>query len=226
MIAVAIGLVLAPGLGAAISPMAIVAVLILLTSTGGRTRALMFSLGVFTATLALAAIVLVVSLSAQVHTSGTSSKIASGVSLTLGFLLIWFAFKQWQKRPKPGKPVVSPKWMTSLDTATADKSFTLGIALSLMNAKNIPIAIATVTAVTQLSAGPWVNASAIVVFAVLGSLGVVIPLIAAVVGGATVAGDLKEAKGYLVEHNAIILATVFVLLGAQTVGKSMGHLLG
>lgn len=226
MLAVAIGLVLAPGLGAAISPMAIVADLILLTAKAGRSRAVMFGLGVFVATLVFASVVLVALMTVNVHTSETSAKIAAGFSLVLGFLLIWFALRQWQKRPRPGKKVVSPKWMTSLDSASGFKAFTLGIALSFMNAKNIPLTIATVTAVVHLGAPLWINAVATLFFAVLGSLGVAVPLLASILGGTGFEEKLKETKEYLVEHNAVILAIVFLLLGAQTVGKAFGHLFG
>lgn len=226
MLAVAIGVVLAPGLGAAISPMAIVADLILLTTKAGRSRALMFGLGVFAATLAFAMVVLIALLTVHVHTSETSAKIAAGVSLILGFLLIWFAVKQWHKRPRPGKQVASPQWMESLDSASGFKAFTLGVALSFMNAKNIPLTIATITAVVHLGAQLWVNIVAAVLFATLGSLGVFIPLIASIFGGTAFEEKLQETKEYLVAHNAVILAVVLLLLGAQTVGKAIGHLFG
>lgn len=226
MIATALGLVLAPGLGAAISPMAIVAMLLLLTSDGGRTKAVLFAIGVFVATFALAGLVLVVATTAQVHQDGPKSKISAAISLALGLLLIYFAFKQWHKRPTHGHTATSPKWMTSLDSATPAKTFVLGAALSLMNAKNIPIAIATVTTVVQLGAPAWVNLTAVVIFAALGTLGVIVPLGAATAGGAGAAEKLRETKSYLVQHNAVILAVVFLLLGAQTVGKAVGHLFG
>lgn len=226
MIAVAIGLVLAPGLGAAISPMAIVAVLILLTAQGGKFRAVLFAAGVFLATLVLATIVLVVSLTAQVHSAGAPSKVASAVSLALGLLLVWFAVKQWRKRPRAGHEVVAPKWMSSLDTMSAPKAFILGVGLAFMNAKNIPLTIATVTTVVQLNAAAWVNIVTLVVFAVLGTLGVAVPVLASVIGGSKLAEKLSDTKGYLVQHNSVILSIVFLLIGAQTIGKAIGHLLG
>lgn len=226
MIATAIGLVLAPGLGAAISPMAIVAMLLLLTSTGGRAKAVTFAVGVFAATLTLAGLVLAAAMSAGVHQGGPKSKIAAAVSLALGLLLVYFAIKQWRKRPHHGHTAETPKWMASLDSASTAKTFVLGAGLSLMNAKNIPLAIATMTTVVQLGAPLWVNVTAAVTFAALGTLGVLVPLGAAAVGGEAAAEKLRDTKSYLVQHNSVILAVVFLLLGAQTVGKALGHLFG
>lgn len=226
MIATIIGLVLAPGLGAAISPMAIVAMLILLTAKGGRSRAVMFAAGVFAATLALASVVLVASLTAGVHQAGPASRVSASISLALGLLLIWFAFKNWHKRPRPGQTATAPRWVSSLDSASGIKTFLLGAGLSLLNAKNIPLAIATITSVVQLNAPVWANLIAVVLFAALGTLGVLVPLGAAVAGGTAASEKLQEAKGYLVQHNSIILALVFLLLGAETVGKALVHLFG
>ncbi|GAA3862235.1 hypothetical protein GCM10022381_03060 [Leifsonia kafniensis] len=226
MIGVAIATVLGPGLGAAISPMAIVAVLILLTSTNGPSRARFFSLGVFSTTALIAVLVLAVSLAFGLHESGHRALWASLVSLCLGVLLLVFGYRQWRSRPRRDTTSVAPRWMASLENTTQTKAFILGCMLSLANAKNIPLTISTFTAVVQHGATVSAGIVAVAVFAVLGSAGVILPLLAARFGGATMTGTLREAKGYLVEHNALILAIVFALLGAETIGKALGHIFG
>jgi threonine/homoserine/homoserine lactone efflux protein len=224
MLAVTLGIVFAPGLGAAISPMAIVAELILLTTTAGRARAYLFTLGVFVSTLAFAFLVLVVLLSFQVDSSDTGSRIAAGFSVILGFLLMWFAVRQWVSRPARGEDAVTPKWMSTLDTASGLKAFTVGVALSFLNAKNVPLTIATVTAVVHRDAPLWANVVAIIFFAALGSLGVVVPIVGSLVGGTVFETKLQDAKAFLVQHNAVILSVVFLMLGAQMAGKAIGNL--
>lgn len=95
-----------------------------------------------------------------------------------------------------------------------------------MNAKNIPLTMATVTSVAHVDLPLWGYMVAVALFALLASLGVIIPIIASAVGGLAFEEKLEETKEYLVAHNAVILATVFLLLGAQIVGKAIGHLFG
>jgi hypothetical protein len=220
----AIGEVLAPGVGAAISPMPIVAVLLLVTSAGGRRKAVLFATGFVAAVFAVSMIVLALSDGADVSSSSTPSKIASAITLLLGVLFLFLACKQWGNRPRPGHEVPTPKWMKALDTATPGTAFKLGLVLSAASLKNLPLMITASTGVAQTGVSVLGAVIALVAFSLLAGIGLFFPLVMLHFGPEGTEAKVVVAKDYLISHSAIIVAVLFVILGAQNIGKALGPL--
>jgi threonine/homoserine/homoserine lactone efflux protein len=220
----ALGEVLAPGVGAAISPMPIVAVLLLVTGGGGRRKALLFATGFVLAVFAVSMIVLALSDGADVSSSSTPSKIASAVTLLLGVLFLWLAWKQWSNRPRAGHEVASPKWMKALDTATPGAAFKLGLVLSAVSLKNLPLMITASTGVAQTGVSVVGAVIVLVVFSLLAGIGLFFPLVMLRFGPAGTEAKVVVAKDFLISHSAVIVAVLFVILGGQNIGKALGPL--
>src|ERR1700754_2131826 len=112
----AIGQALPFAVGVAISPMPIVAVVLILVTPRARSNGPAFLLGSVLGVAVVGAILLVVADPAGASDDGGPATWVSWVKIALGAGLLALAVKQWRDRPRPGEDVAMPKWMAALDT--------------------------------------------------------------------------------------------------------------
>ena len=118
----AIGAILPQAIGVAISPVPIIAVILMLFSRRARSNGLAFMLGWIIALAVVGGVVLVLATAGKISEGGTPSTIAYMIRLLIGLLFVALAYRNWQKRPKPGEEPALPSWMATIDTFTASNS--------------------------------------------------------------------------------------------------------
>src|SRR3954454_20776775 len=100
----AIGASLPSAIGIAISPLPIVAVILMLFSARARTNAPAFAAGWAVGLIAIVVIVFALTDPANVKNDGANtSATASVIQLIIGILLLFLAYRQWAGRPKAGE---------------------------------------------------------------------------------------------------------------------------
>src|SRR5438552_6274641 len=138
----AIGEILPYALGAAISVIPIIAIILMLVTPKAKANGSAFAAG-FVAGLALICIIAVALAGGSNYSSSSGpTKTVSTIKLLLGLLLLFAAFRQWRARPKPGEEPKMPKWLASIDQFTPARSFGIGAALSTVNPKNFAMSLA------------------------------------------------------------------------------------
>ena len=188
-----IGEVLPYALGIAISPVPIIAVILLLMSSRARSTSVGFLLGWLVGIVV--AIVVFTALSSIIPQADpdASNPIGGVIKLILGAALLFLAVRQWMGRPKEGEEAKLPKWMSAIDSLTVGRAFVLGFVLAAVNPKNLIMAIAAGYAIG--AAGLTIGSIVIVIliFVVLAASTVLIPVLGFLIAG-------ERAKGPLVEH--------------------------
>lgn len=223
----AVGGALPSALGVALSPIPIIAVILMLGTPLARTNGPIFAVGWVAGLLAVSALVLLVAGvagDADSAGSGTSDSI-NWVQVGLGVLLFALARKQWKQRPSPGETAEMPKWMANIDTLPPGKDLAAGAALSGANPKNLILTLAAVASITQvpgIASGEEI--AAVVVFVAIGSCTVVGAVLLFLVGGSRAEHTLAEVKEFMTAHNAVIMMTIFLILGAKILGEGLGAL--
>jgi threonine/homoserine/homoserine lactone efflux protein len=96
----AIGSVLSLALGVALSPVPIVAVVLMLATPRGRINGPAFVLGWILGLAAVGAIVLLVAGGVSASSSGQPKTWVSVLKVLVGLLLLLFAIRQWRGRPR------------------------------------------------------------------------------------------------------------------------------
>ena len=220
-----IGELLPLALGIAISPIPIIAIILMLITPKARSNGLAFLLGWMAGILIVGGIALVV---ADVAGQSTGSEAASQsqavIKLVLGLLLLAVAAKQWRSRPKPGEEVSLPKWMQTLDTFTPVKSFGLGALLSGPNLKNLALNLAAMSIVATAGLSTANQVVALLVVVVIGSLTIIAPLVVYFAGGEKSTELLGGWKSWLSENNAATMAVLLLVLGVALVGQGISGL--
>lgn len=217
-----IGDVLAPAVGIALSPVPIIAaILMLLSPKAGRT-APAFACGWFAGVLVVAlAVMLFVPASAAAGQGGGGTAVGV-VKLALGALFLVLAAVQWRKRPAPGEAAALPKWMSGIDRMSPGAAFGLGAALAALNPKNLPLALTAGLSLAQLSGGA--SALALLVFLLLACSSVLAPVVAHALFSRRMKRPLARLKDWLTANNATVMFLVFLILGVVTFGKGLAAL--
>jgi hypothetical protein len=226
MMGQAIGGSLPLAVGIALSPIPIIAVVLMLTSQKARVNGPVFVLGWLVGLGIVGAIVLAFAGPAGASESGSPATWVSWVKLVLGVLLLLVAARQFRSRPRGGEEPHMPKWMTTIDNTTPLAAFGLAAALSGANPKNLLLAVAGGAGIAQTGIPGGQQALAYLVFALIGTLGVGIPVGIYFALGERSAKVLAGLKDWMSEHNAVIMTVLCLIIGAKLIGDAISGLTG
>ena len=217
-----IGDILPLALGVAISPIPIIAAILMLLSPRAKGTSVGFMIGWL---LGIVVAVVVFTLLASIipeQDPDASRPVGGTIKLLLGAGLLLLAVRQWRGRPGPGEEPTLPKWMTAIDTMTAGRGFVLGFLLSAVNPKNLLMAVSAglIIGTGGLAAGEIVVA--ILVFTIIAGCSVAIPVIAYLIASTRMAAPLESLRGWLVHNNATVMAVLLLVIGVVVIGKGLG----
>jgi threonine/homoserine/homoserine lactone efflux protein len=220
----AIGDMLPSAVGVAISPLPIVAMVLMLVSARGRANGPAFLLGWIVGVLGAGAILLLVAKGADAHDEGQPADWVGWLKLLLGLGLVFMAARQWQGRPHGDEEPVTPKWMGALDTFGPAKAAGAGVVLSALNPKNLLLIVAGTAAIAQTGIPGSEQAIALIVFAVIASVGVAAPVVIYFAMGDRADQLLGRLKTWLTRNNGVIMAVLLLVIGAKLVGDGIAAL--
>jgi threonine/homoserine/homoserine lactone efflux protein len=217
----AIGQVLPLAIGVAISPLPIVAMVLMLVTAHGRANGPAFLVGWFIGLAVVGTVVFLVADGADASDEGAPATWVSILQLLLGAGLLLVALKQWRSRPAEGEEAPAPKWMGALDGFTAVKALGAGAVLSGLNPKNLLLAAAAAAAIAATGVPGSDDVVAYIVFMVIASLGVGIPVVLYFVMGDRSQATLQGLKTWMSHNNAVIMAVLMLVIGAKLIGDAI-----
>ena len=216
MLTQAIGDLLPTAVGVALSPVPIIAVILMLGTPRAKSNGPAFAIG-WIAGLVIVAV--------AGGADDPDSATATGVNwfqVAVGVLFLVMAAGQWRKRPRQGQEPVMPKWMAMIDTFTAGKSVGLGALLSGVNPKNLALTAASAASIAQAGLSTGQSAIAVAVFVLIGSITVAGPVLLYLGATDKATGPLAAIKEFMSAHNAVIMMIVLLVLGAKILGQGIG----
>jgi threonine/homoserine/homoserine lactone efflux protein len=219
----AIGGLLPSAVGVALSPVPIIAVILMLGTPRARTNGAAFAAG-WILGLVVVSVVVVLAASGANHADSGKSTAVDWITLVLGVLFLAMAAKQWQSRPKPGVETPMPKWMQAIDQFSPTKSIGLGALLSGGNPKNLALTVAAAASIAQAGLSSGGTTVAIAVFVLIGSVTVGGPVIFYLAVTDRAARPLAQIKQFMSDHNAVIMMIVLLVLGAKLIGNGIAGL--
>ena len=220
----AIGEILPLAIGIAISPLPIIAVILMLTTPKARTNGPAFLAGWLLGLVVVAGLVLVVTDAAGAAASSDRSRIVSLAILVLGVVLLVLAWRQFKSRPGPGEETPAPKWMQALDGFTATRSLSVGALFSGVKPKNLILAAAAAASIAQSGiAGPQ-QVAVLLVLLLVGSVGIIAPVAVYFAMGDRAEPLLDGWKTWLSANNATVMIVLFLVFGVVLLGKGIGGL--
>ncbi|MFT3833586.1 MAG: GAP family protein [Micropruina sp.] len=225
-----IGDTLPLAMGLALSPFAIVTGIVLLLGSKGRLKTAMFGLGWFAAILTIVAIAFWVVGAAEEVSEEYASGGVDVVQLAFAALFLVLAGLSWVKRPKgqdgasEGAEPAKSKLLDRLDGLSVLGALGVGLAQGFIVIKNIPLALGAGARLGEAGLHGGEAVIAMVLFALISALGVLVPLIVALIGGPSLDDRLRSLRTWLEANMSAITIVVLLVLGGYFLGQGLGIL--
>ena len=220
----AIGGSLPLAIGIAISPVPIIAVVLMLTTPRARVNGPAFVLGWLLGLGVIGAIVLAIADPAKASNSGAPATWVSWLKIVLGILLLLVAVRQFRGRPHDQEQAAMPKWMGAIDNFKPPAALGTGALLAGANPKNLLLAVGGAVAIAQTGIGGAQQAVAYLIFAVIATIGIGAPVGIYFALGKRSQDILGRLKYWMAQHNAVIMSVLCLIIGAKLIGDAISAL--
>ena len=178
----------------AISPVPIIAVILMLFSRRARVNGPVFLLGWVVALAVVSAVAFLLAEGTDADTSSTTSATVAWGKVLFGLGFLALAARSWRSRPMPGEEPRLPAWMAGIDGLAPLKALGLGLLLAGVNPKNLLLSVAAGSSVAVLGLSTGAAVGSLVVFVVVASLSIGAPVAYHLVGGASAQARLDATK--------------------------------
>lgn len=215
-----IGDLLPLAIGVAVSPVPIIAAILMLLGKHAGSTSISFAVG-WIAGIIIATIVFVFLGGAAAGSGDEPSTTSSWIKLVLGVLLLVVGIRQWRTR---GGEHDTPKWMTAIDDMTAGKALGVGFALAAINPKNLLMCIAAGVTIGGGDVGAGQTVIALAIFSILSASTVTVPVIAYQVAAQRLSAPLASLKEWLQSNNTTVMSVLILVISVVLIGKGMGGL--
>ncbi len=220
-----IGEILPEAVGVAISPVPIIAIVLMLGSAKGRSNGFAFLAGWLVGLIVAGTLVLVLADPAGAATDTGPATWVGWAVIALGALLFVMGLKQWQGRPRRGEEAEMPGWMKMIDQFTPGKSFGMGVLLAALNPKNLSLTLAAAAVIASAGLSAGSEYAALGIFVLIGTLGLLIPLGIYLLMGDRAPALLRDLNEWLADHNAAIMTVLLIVIGVKMFGSGLGIVL-
>lgn len=211
-------------IAAALTPTAILAVILILFSQKARRNGAAFLAGWYLGLLVLSWVIV-----AGLARLGLFSSLLGGYSLSAGFLvvlgllLLLVAIQQWRTRPRAETPIAEPAWFDRINTLGPGHSFGIGAALASITPKMILLTLAAAVIIGQTTSTPRDRVMADLFYATLASLPVAVPVALFIARGERARASFLRWKVWLLRNNNALMAAVSLLMGLALVAAGMAE---
>lgn len=211
--------------GAAVVPIWIIIVLLLLSSKGGLAKASAFVTGSLIVRLIQAALFGFL-FSAEAETGGAegSNAVASTLLLIIGVLMLILAFKTWRKEDDPDGP--PPKWMTVLGGMSVLKALGMGALLIAISVKHWVFTLSALATIIDARLSRSENVVLFLIYLLGAASLLILPILFYAVAPQQAGTALEKARKWLERNNRPITIAVSVLFGIYFLAKGITGLLG
>lgn len=217
----AIGELLTLAIGIAISPTTITTTVVMLLSPTAMKRTLSLLVGCVIGVGGAVALFAFLSTLLPIQDSGRPSSVTGTITLVAGAFLLVLAVGQWRARPAAGEQAELPKWMTAVDSMTPSKVLVLGLFLSAVVPKNLFLALSAGVIVGEAALSVGQAAVVILLFTLIATSTVAVPVVAQLVAPARMSGPLEQLRHWLVGNNVTIMVVVLLVIGVVMIGNSI-----
>jgi threonine/homoserine/homoserine lactone efflux protein len=202
-------------------PVPIIVSVLMLSSDRGRTKALVYVLGWSFGLLSVGVLTLLLAGEADASETGDPATWVNVLLFGVGLLLLAAAVKQWRGRPSADEEPPTPGWMRAIHDLSVMRAGRLGFALTALNPKNVLLTVAAAAEIADVGSPAGQQIAVLLAFVLVGSLGVLAPLVLSLALGARSEKALDELRGWMARYNTVIMAVLFLIIGAKLIGDAV-----
>ena len=205
----------------AISPIPIVATILMLLSPRARSTGIGFLVGWIVALLVQLAIFSALSTLLPGPSEDGSSPVSGILKIVIGVALVVLGIRKWTARPGAKDDAAEPAWMKRIDTLTGRGAIVFGMLLGA-NPKNVLLALAAGVTIgsSGLTLGEEIGAAA--AFVGLAAITVAVPVIVYLAAARHMQAPLIAVRTWLVANNATVMSVQSLVIGVVVIGAGIG----
>lgn len=212
-------------IGAAVLPVWIIVVFLLLRGEGGLGRALAFAGGQVAVRLAQGIVFgYVFANYAQTHSEEGSAAIVNTLLLVVGIVLWITAIRKWRKEIDPNAE--PPKWMSVFGSISAVKAFGLSVVLMLVSVKQWIFTLSALSLISEAEPGLQTGALVYFLFMLVAQSLIVLPIVIAAAAPHKSAQFLERGIRWLEKNNRTIVIAVSLVFGTYFIYQGIAGLMG
>lgn len=220
----AIGQMLTMAVGVALSPIPIIASVLLVSSPRGRVNGPAFVVGCAASAAVIGGVLIAVGVGSGTDDSGGSSTATAALKLVLGSVLLGMAGRQWRGRPADDEDPLLPRWMGALDGFSPARSLVAGVVVTGLNPKNLLLVIAGAAAVASAGATAGEEVVAWSIFTLVAIVGVGTPVVISFAMGDRSEELLRRLRRWMAHNSGVIMAVILLLIGVKLLGDGLAGL--
>lgn len=220
MIGPAIGDMLPLAATIALFPTPILAMILMLFSPRRRGNVAAYLVGWVAGITTVVTIAALLTSGVEEVADGEDYHTVDWVRIAIGVCLLLYAVKKWLGRPT-GPDVEMPKWMSAINDFTPLKSLGIGLLLSGLNPKNFALAASAGTAVGQPGLTTAESIIVGVLFVVVATLGLALPVLYYALGGSNARRHLDSTRTWLIANNTVLVTALMALIGVVLIGEGI-----
>lgn len=220
----AIGSVLPLAVGIAISPVPIIAAILMLLSPRAKSAGVGFLVGWIVGIVTVIVVFLAIGAVLPTATVGGARPVQGGIHMILGLVLLGLAFRQFRSHASSagaGRSV--PKWMSAIDRFGFLDALGVGILLAAVNPKNLILGASAGVSVGSSSLQLSGTVIVIVVYTMVAASTIAVPAIAYLAAARTFTPALDRLRDWLERENSVIMGVLLLVMGAVVLAKGIAY---
>jgi cytochrome c biogenesis protein CcdA len=218
----ALGSLLPLGVAAAVSTVPILVTILILLSKNRNRSALAYLIGWVVGTLVLVTVGTIAASSLPQPRPRQPDTIVGALEILVGVALAALGVLALRRHPERGGGQ-EPRWARAVGAFGAGRSLGLGLALNL-RPKSVLLCAAAGLALDGANDGVEVTAVLAVVYTVIATSTVAVPIVATLISPTRMEPRLLDARRRLDDHGHLVSGAMLVLIGALLVASGLTHL--
>lgn len=220
----AIGQILPLAVAVTISPVLVIAGILLLFTERPVSNGAAYLLGTVVGIGGVLAALTVVA-GTQNLSEGTAGSVAAAwLRIAIGVLLLGGSVRRFRVRPGAGEEAPMPSWMGTIASFHPVRSLVTGLLLGAANPKNLAVAFSAAVTIAAADLTVGQSVAAIAVFTVIAVVGVATPLGMILTMGERARPRLDTWKNWLRQHNSVVMSVLFLVFGVVLIGEGVRQL--
>lgn len=216
-----IGEILPLAAGIAISPMPIIAAILMLFSPR-KGASIGYLVGWIAGVVVMFALSISLSSLLEGNDSSDGNAVQGIIKIVLGLAIVFLGYKKWNERPGEGEEPELPAWMSTMDSISTVKAIGLGFALSGLNPKNLLMIASAGIIAGSYALGFGQYAVVAIVFTVVASAILLVLTPGNLLAPQKFEGPLISIRSWMAEYNSVIMAVLLLIIGVKVIGKGIG----
>lgn len=215
-----IGEFLPLAVGIAISPVPIIAVIMMLTSKGALRNAVFFTAG-WVLALVVASVAAIFIFGGAPATAQKGTGLATSImQVAFGALLVGMgSYRGWQRHE--GVAPKQPRLLKSVENIKPVAALAFGLAMIIVNPKNLMLLLSGLMQIGKSQPSTGTAVASVAVFICVASIGTLLPVFVYVFFRQKATSILAGWKSWLDSHNSTVTVYLFLILGIYLLVKGI-----